>query len=778
MEESNSKLISTEPSENESVKANPVAPDTLGEKPDPSPVARESLADSSQNTGSKPLFSKVFKDAVDDAQYLVAYAAIKTTIRIEPETIATLVAAKHLVDRGQNVDAQLEANFWTAYQHVCDLVKPITLEGIKAMSLKSTFVGKLVDEIPGLSRWMERRTTSKARKTVNSYIALTIFVLILVLIFQIYWVIGNQLSVQLDKLGEAEKALSAQINENSQQTLQKDLDVIKSQLGQTSVIFLDWSKPWKGLITKVDQDHSGKYASKYADINAEIAKIDDQLSADPEGIKAAENDEKFLAQLRVTSAPVPIDQSMVTPAPDISGEIAEKLGLIDRKSSLDANLKYLDGLKQNILKQIEEQKDEKRSLEVRLEDANTAREAALRNLGDEKNGLTAQLAGVQAKLDELALPAGTAIVPSTNELAPTAAATQDPAELQILLVEQDGINARLKKIDDEQNELLANSQAAFIQAQITAVDSQLSEDTNYVPDTQNLVEQLENSQTNQAAIQEALDKMIDPNSTLATQLLAVDAARETIQGQINSLQSQIESKQISIEKLPEVEKKLKEVGDQIVAQWKKNRGQLVVERETLNREEEAEQVKSILEDPGPAQLAGRFVLDILQGYLLPLLYGILGAVTYVLRSLTRQIKSVIYSEVAGMQHLSHISLGALAGILGGWFSFLIPTDSVIGSVSPLAVAFLIGYNIELIFAKIDEIIVPRIRAIRQNTLPSWEIENQKASKETRVVTESSRQTLSASEGQNQTSVGQTMPTEQPMEETSSGAPPATEGAAG
>ena len=132
-------------------------------------------------------------------------------------------------------------------------------------------------------------------------------------------------------------------------------------------------------------------------------------------------------------------------------------------------------------------------------------------------------------------------------------------------------------------------------------------------------------------------------------------------------------------------------------------------------------------------LAGKFALDILQSYLLPLLYGILGASIYVLRSLSRHIGNVTYSQVPGIRHVVHIALGALAGILVGWFSFLIPSDSVIGTVSPLAIAFLVGYNIELVFTKMDEVILTRVAQIRERTLSNLQEDPQAAASQTGVI---------------------------------------------
>jgi hypothetical protein len=272
------------------------------------------MGESTENPRPQTVSRKLFEDAVDDAQYLVAYAASKCRKKIEAEKIETLLTANRLLDDDQQIDAKFEVEFWIAYQKICDLVKPVTAESIKAnLPMESTFTGNLIEKTPGLSRWLGSRTTSKARRSANRYIAFPVLVLLLVLIFQIYWVIGNQLSAQLDKLLEAERNLSVQISENAQGSgvldvqfkqdvtetqktgLEKNLQSIESQLVQTSLIFLNWSSPWKGLITKGELEHSDTHDLLLAENDAKIADIDLQLSTDPTGINAAKSDEAGLA---------------------------------------------------------------------------------------------------------------------------------------------------------------------------------------------------------------------------------------------------------------------------------------------------------------------------------------------------------------------------------------------------------------------------------------------------------------------------------------------------
>ena len=187
-------------------------------------------------------------------------------------------------------------------------------------------------------------------------------------------------------------------------------------------------------------------------------------------------------------------------------------------------------------------------------------------------------------------------------------------------------------------------------------------------------------------------------------------------GQILSLESEIDSLRDRVSQ-PELADQIISQLNQDIVRLEEERASLLSQQQSANKREAARQV----------QLAGQFVLVILQSYLLPLLYGILGAGTYALRFLSREVETVTYSEEAGIQHLLRFALGALAGIMVGWFSFLIPneTTTFVGSISPLAVAFLVGYNIELFFSLMD-------KAINWIRKPSSQ-EQQKAEEEQRIA---------------------------------------------
>lgn len=101
-----------------------------------------------------------------------------------------------------------------------------------------------------------------------------------------------------------------------------------------------------------------------------------------------------------------------------------------------------------------------------------------------------------------------------------------------------------------------------------------------------------------------------------------------------------------------------------------------------------------------------FVLDALQVYVLPILYGLLGAITYVLRTLATQIKDFTYTSETNISFRLRLNLGALCGLIIFWFlkGDDATAESGFSTLSPLAIAFAAGYSVELLFAAMDRFI--------------------------------------------------------------------------
>jgi hypothetical protein len=94
------------------------------------------------------------------------------------------------------------------------------------------------------------------------------------------------------------------------------------------------------------------------------------------------------------------------------------------------------------------------------------------------------------------------------------------------------------------------------------------------------------------------------------------------------------------------------------------------------------------------------VSAIILSFVLPILFGAIGAIAYVIRAISDQIRSTTFSSSSPIRHLMRMMLGALMGVVIGLFSGL----SSQLSLPPLALAFLAGYGVEAVFSMFDGLI--------------------------------------------------------------------------
>jgi hypothetical protein len=92
-------------------------------------------------------------------------------------------------------------------------------------------------------------------------------------------------------------------------------------------------------------------------------------------------------------------------------------------------------------------------------------------------------------------------------------------------------------------------------------------------------------------------------------------------------------------------------------------------------------------------------LTALKLYLLPVLLGMLGACTFVIRSISDQIKDFTFSSVSPLRHFLRVFVGGIVGVLiVTFYTVALPTQ-----LSVLGWAFVAGYAMEPVFAAIDTI---------------------------------------------------------------------------
>lgn len=95
--------------------------------------------------------------------------------------------------------------------------------------------------------------------------------------------------------------------------------------------------------------------------------------------------------------------------------------------------------------------------------------------------------------------------------------------------------------------------------------------------------------------------------------------------------------------------------------------------------------------------------DTVYQYFLPMLFGLLGACVHILRQLSLQIESLTFTVFNTIKFQLRLYLGTIAGLTFSWLFPVMDINSVFVA-SPLAVAFIVGYSIEVLFLALDKVI--------------------------------------------------------------------------
>jgi len=97
------------------------------------------------------------------------------------------------------------------------------------------------------------------------------------------------------------------------------------------------------------------------------------------------------------------------------------------------------------------------------------------------------------------------------------------------------------------------------------------------------------------------------------------------------------------------------------------------------------------------------IYRVLKSYHLPILYGLLGAIVYILRTLSFSLRRLSFKKRDLINFRLHLILGSFAGLIIGLFivrddSSIIPS---IGNLSTVGLAFIAGYSSEFLFSYIE-----------------------------------------------------------------------------
>lgn len=98
----------------------------------------------------------------------------------------------------------------------------------------------------------------------------------------------------------------------------------------------------------------------------------------------------------------------------------------------------------------------------------------------------------------------------------------------------------------------------------------------------------------------------------------------------------------------------------------------------------------------------RTALDTIRSMVLPLLLGLIGAGAQILRSISSAIDSKSFVQSYRLRHTIRLALGAIAGSTIGLLVTRDQTEAL-DILQPLALPFIAGYSVEVVFSLIDRV---------------------------------------------------------------------------
>ncbi len=202
-------------------------------------------------------------EAVKDSRLLLTYAA-HAGLELDDAMLATLVQAQYRKD-GEDWTNEDEAAFWQAFSRLNVLVKPVTLESLKAVSLI---------ERPIL-RFGFLRFFNKAYRAAGVYTFLSLIFMALLLVAQMYWLIGEKLSQHLTTVTEQMQEIQ-QLSGFSEGRFTRAYDALRLEIETTRETLVLWSQPWSFALSAVEDEFSQPYG-RQEELNLEIVDVRDQL---------------------------------------------------------------------------------------------------------------------------------------------------------------------------------------------------------------------------------------------------------------------------------------------------------------------------------------------------------------------------------------------------------------------------------------------------------------------------------------------------------------------
>ena len=203
------------------------------------------------------------RNSVKNAQLILAYAS-ERGIDVREEIIVSIINVRKKLDLGDDLE-ETEAKFWMVYSELARLIRPVSIESLEVIR------GNRRAEP---SRWFVNifRSKSLSSQYLKTYRWVGIFILVVMLLVQIYWVIGakliadfHSLPIELEKIMkekiEKEKMLGEKAVESFEiNLLQSKIWNIEDNLASSSIVIRKWNRIWQ-MVIPVSSDSTDTEAS-------------------------------------------------------------------------------------------------------------------------------------------------------------------------------------------------------------------------------------------------------------------------------------------------------------------------------------------------------------------------------------------------------------------------------------------------------------------------------------------------------------------------------------
>ncbi len=231
-----------------------------------------------EEQNEKEQLGLTLSDAVTNSEIILAFASESGT-DVDVETISNIVHAKEMEMENKWTN-EGEINFWIAYKSAAQLIKPVSIDSIKASEESKIKSPNWNDRL-----FKRRKRKSIVHNAVLRYSSLILLLMVSLLMLQIYAVIGSNLLFTIEKgninMKGGEHRLSQLIlitennNENRSAILEKsnieiNLQETTKEVNSSIELLLSWMRIFDFIFTDETKKMEADIEPAMLEIDADI----------------------------------------------------------------------------------------------------------------------------------------------------------------------------------------------------------------------------------------------------------------------------------------------------------------------------------------------------------------------------------------------------------------------------------------------------------------------------------------------------------------------------